>query len=53
MLSDCLWRSCLQSIQATYQRNVVCSCFIQATKHGKDEMMFVNFIIQADKLMCG
>lgn len=53
MLSDCLWRSCLQSIQAINQRNVMCSCFFQATKHRKDEIMFVNFIIQADELMCG
>lgn len=52
MLTAYLCQNGLQSVQATNQRNVTYTYFIQATKHGKEKIILVNLIIQGDKLRC-
>lgn len=45
MLPAYLCQNGLQSVQATNQRNVTYTYFIQATKHGKEKIILVNLIV--------
>lgn len=51
--SGCLWRGYFTSTQATNQGDVTPFYIIRQHGEEKNEMEFVNFITQGDKLICG
>lgn len=51
--SGCLWRGYFTNTQATNQRDVTPFYIIRQHGEEKNEMEFVNFITQGDKLICG
>lgn len=51
--SACLWRGYITNTQATNQRDVTPFYIIRQHSEEKNEMEFVNFITEGDKLICG